>query len=83
MKVTSVRVRYIQSNRIFCIASVTLDNQLIINDIKVYLDNGEYVIRLPNTEYAEKNKQYSIVPKSDLFKLIKLAILDEIFKSNG
>ena len=39
MKVTSVKIRYIQNSHIFCIASVTLDNQLIINDIKIYRDN--------------------------------------------
>lgn len=54
MKVTSVKIRYIQNSHIFCIASVTLDNQLIINDIKIYRDNEEYVIRLPNSNSNRK-----------------------------
>lgn len=81
MKVTSVRIRYIKSNRILCIASVTLNNQLIINDIKVLNENNEYVIRLPNSEYAHANQQYSLVPQADLFFEIKSAIINKIQNS--
>lgn len=81
MKVTSVRLRYIKSNHILCIASVTLNNQLIINDIKVLNENNEYVIRLPNTEFAQKNQQYSLVPQADLYNDIKSAIINKIQNS--
>ena len=79
MKVTSVKIRYIQNSHIFCIASVTLDNQLIINDIKIYRDNEEYVIRLPNSRHAERNNQYSIVPNKELqtFVMNELKLIEK------
>ena len=36
MKVTSVRVRRIYGKGLYAIASVTIDGELTINDIKVY-----------------------------------------------
>ena len=78
MKVTSVKIRYIQNSHIFCIASVTLDNQLFINDIKIYRDNEEYVIRLPNSRHAERNNQYSIVPNKELFNSLYFSIINKI-----
>ncbi len=78
MKVTSIRMRYVQSSHILCIASITLDEQLIINDIRVYYIDKKYEIRLPNSEYAQKHNQYSIVLNKELFNSIKFQIINKI-----
>lgn len=79
MKVTSTRVRILQNNRVFAIASVTLDEQLIINDIMVYDIEGNLVIKMPNSEHSKSNQQYSLVAQKELFGKIKTAIMRKIF----
>jgi DNA-binding cell septation regulator SpoVG len=83
IEVTDVRVRLINSNHLLAIASVTLNNELIINDIKVNNENGNLRIKLPNSEFAKNNNQYSIIPQNDLFQKIKSAIIKEIVKVNS
>lgn len=78
MEITSIRMRYIQGNHIFGIASITLDDQLIINDIKIFRINKEYEIRLPNSEYAQKHNQYNIILNKELFESVKSKIVNEI-----
>ena len=43
MKVTSVRVRRIYGKGLYAIASVTIDGELTINDIKVYRKGAEEI----------------------------------------
>lgn len=76
--VTDVRIRHIQSNNIIAIASVTLNNELIINDINVINDNGTIIVKLPNSEFAKNNHQYSIIPQRQLFKKIKYEIIKKL-----
>lgn len=45
MDITSTRIRFINNSKYIAIASVTLDNELIINDIRVVAD-GKSDIRL-------------------------------------
>lgn len=45
MDITSARIRFINNSKYIAIASVTLDNELIINDIRV-VANGKSDIRL-------------------------------------
>lgn len=78
IKVTSTRVRMLNNNNLLAVASITLNEQLIINDIKVYFFGGVMSIKLPNTEYAKNNNQFSIVPESRLFSEIKASIIQEI-----
>lgn len=76
--VTDVRIRRINSNNIVAVASVTLNNELIINDIIVNKNNGGYQIKMPNSERAKSNNQFSIVPLSTLYKNIKSAIIKKM-----
>lgn len=78
INVTKVRLRQISSNNIIAIASVTLNEELIINDIRVCNENGHIQIKLPNSEYAKSNNQYSIIPQSTLFKKIRCAIINNL-----
>lgn len=76
--VTEVRIRRISSNNLIAIASVTLNDELIINDIYVSNVDGAIVVKMPNSEFATKNRQYSIVPQQKLFHKIKSAIIEKL-----
>lgn len=78
MKVTSTRVRLLKGKGISAIASVTIDNELIINDIRVYKKHGRLDIRLPNSDNAKRYGQYSIIPDEQLYKSIEKAIDEKI-----
>lgn len=78
MKVTSTRVRLIQGKGIYAIASVTIDYELIINDIKVYRDGKDINLLFPNSENAKQNNQFSIYADERFYKEIKDAVLEQI-----
>ena len=79
MDITSTRIRFINNSKY--IAIVTLDNELIINDIRVVAD-GKSDIRLifPCSERALARRQYNILPDSELYKRIKKAIFFKLKK---
>lgn len=81
MDITSARIRFINNSKYIAIASVTLDNELIINDIRV-VANGKSDIRLifPCSERALSRRQYNILPDSELYIRIKKAIFFELNK---
>lgn len=76
--VTDVRIRKIKNNNLIAIASITLNNELIINDINVSYVDGVINIKLPNSEFAKSNRQYSIIPQRKLFHKIKKAIIEKL-----
>lgn len=78
MEITSIRTRKINSNNLIAIASVTLDDEIIINDIKVFFFDGVISIVYPNTERAEHLNQKNIIVNSDLHNKIKSAIIEQI-----
>ncbi|MCH5297399.1 MAG: septation protein SpoVG family protein [Ruminococcus sp.] len=78
MEITSIRTRQINSNNLLAIASVTLDDEIIINDIKVFFSDGVISIVYPNTERAKQLKQKNIIVNNDLHNKIKLAIIEQI-----
>lgn len=80
MKVTSTRVRIIGGDGIYAIASVTIDNELTINDIKVERHGDQISVLLPKTEIARRNHQYTIHADQKLYKEIKAEIFKEIAK---
>lgn len=81
MKITSTRVRIIGGQGIYAVASVTLDNELIINDIIVRRIGSNLTIKLPNTENAKRNSQLTIITDQKLFKEIKAKITQKIAES--
>lgn len=81
--VTSVNFRRIKGNKLLGIASVTLNNELIINDIKVILSDGKIILSLPNSEYAKTNNQSSIILEKDLYSRVKYAIIKKINQQEG
>lgn len=76
MKITSVRVRAITSNKYIAIASITLDDELIINDIRVSYVNGTYQLTFPNSARAQRYGQYSILPYEAFYVKAKEKIVD-------
>lgn len=66
MNITKVNVRKANSknNELKAIASIVIDNELAINDIKLYESNGVYSIEFPNTEKAASLGKYNIAPLS-------------------
>ncbi len=80
MKVTSVKIRQIKSNRLIAIASIALDDEMIINDIKVIFDYGDYKLDFPNSEYAAANNQKNIVLTQQIYNHIKYSIIRELKK---
>ena len=81
MKVTSTRVRIIGGQGIYAVASVTIDNELIINDIIVRRNGNDITVKLPNTENAKRNSQLTIITDKKLFKDIKAKIIQKIAES--
>lgn len=81
MKVTSTRVRIIGGQGIYAVASVTIDNELTINDIIVRRNGNDITVKLPNTENAKRNSQLTIITGQKLFKEIKAKIIQKIAES--
>ena len=78
MQVTSTRVRLLRGKGIYAIASVTIDYELTINDIKVFRQGADFNLRFPNTENAKQNNQFSIHADEHIYKEIKAAVLRHI-----
>ena len=81
MQVTSTRVRIIGGQGIYAVASVTIDNELTINDIIVRRNGNDITVKLPNTENAKRNSQLTIITDQKLFKEIKAKIIQKIAES--
>lgn len=80
MKITEVKVRASSSlDKTFeGIASINIDNELIINDIKIFNNDGEYSIEFPNTSKATALKRQNIVPTSyEVRKYISTLVIQE------
>ena len=75
---TSTRVRLLRGKGIYAIASVTIDYELTINDIKVFRQGADFNLRFPNTENAKQNNQFSIHADEHIYKEIKAAVLRQI-----
>lgn len=73
MDVTNVRLRMINKKRLRAIASVTLDNEINIDDIKIIRAKNRMCIM-----YAQNDAgQYIVVPTNpDTSRKIETAILD-------
>ena len=82
MKVTKTRVRLLGGDGIYAIASVTIDNELTINDIIVRRNGNDITVKLPNTENAKRNSQLTIITDQKLFKDIKAKIIQKIAESS-
>lgn len=60
------------------IASINIDNELIINDIKIFNNEGDYSIEFPNTSRAIALNKHNIVPTSyAVRKYISTLIIQE------
>lgn len=62
MNITDVKVRKAPKHTPFAgIASITIDNELIINDIKIYSREDGYKIVFPNNSIAKQHGKRNIV----------------------
>lgn len=88
MTITSIRVKKNNSGSILGVASIQLDNCLVIHDIKIIENNGKRLLSFPskeikryvmeNGEYSETNSYMDIVhPSNSEFRQY---LQDEILK---
>lgn len=67
MKITEIKIRQIEGfSRLKAVASITLDHQLIINDIKVLESENRCFIEFPRNSFAEFHNIENIIPTSKL-----------------
>lgn len=84
MNITDVKVRLSPKNPnpyYIGIASITIDNELVINDIKIYRSkySSEYKIRFPNNAITERHGKKNIVPLSaDIWSQITKSIAEKV-----
>lgn len=67
MEITNVRVRMVRNKpRLKAVASITLDNSLILNDIRIVQTKERLCVEFPRNPYAsDANKiEYVVVPLS-------------------
>jgi stage V sporulation protein G len=67
MEITKVRIRVIKGKpRLKAVASITLDGDLIINDIKVIQTEERLCVEFPQNPYAQdrNHTQHIVVPTS-------------------
>lgn len=79
MKISEVKVTLCNSPPIIAIASITIDNALAINDIRVIKKNNSCYIQFPNHPTTEAHGKHNIVPLTNEVRLqIQNAILQEV-----
>lgn len=80
MKISNIQIRpkrYRKGSNIKAIASVVIDDSLIINDIQLISVDGKYHLKFPSTKVAEKIGQESVVPTNNsVRKTITKAVVD-------
>ncbi len=67
MQITQVRIRVIRDKpRLKAVASITLDGELILNDIKIIQSEERLFVEFPKNPYVQdkSRNQYIIVPTS-------------------
>ena len=66
MKITEVKLRIPEKKylRLRAIASITIDNELIINDIRLISEGSKYFIDFPRSAYAQMAQLQTIAPLS-------------------
>lgn len=81
MKITEIKIKQIEGfSRLKAVASITLDHQLIINDIKVLESENRCFIEFPRNSFAEFHNIENIVPTSELRKDFENQIM-EVFQA--
>ncbi len=87
MNITSVKVRSSPATSAsIAVASITIDDELIINDIKVYFNQSTntYRIVFPNNSIAQQHGKKNIVLRSyNIRQQITDRIIEEFRKSKG
>lgn len=85
MKITDIKLRAVTSSRfpdLKFIAAITFDNELIINDIRVYKRaDGTYKMKLPNHPIAAEHGSRTITTTTaEAYNKIKSIIVEKIKK---
>lgn len=78
MKITEIRIRKIEnSNKLRAVASVTLDNEFVVHDIKIIEGDKGVFIAMPSRKIGENNFADIAHPiKSETRALFQQQILD-------
>lgn len=83
MVITKVKIRLMDKPRLKAIASITFDNELTINDIKVIKTGKRLCAEFPKHQFAKNNNLEYIVPlNKNVRRMIESKILDEYDNEN-
>ena len=85
MQITKVRIKLIPDKaRLKAIASITLDNELVINDIKIIQTGKRLCAEFPKHQFAKNNNLEYIVPLNQVIReIIESKILGEYNRVSG
>ena len=73
MQITKVRIKLIPDKaRLKAIASITLDNELVINDIKVIQTGKRLCAEFPKHQFAKNNNLEYIVPLNQVTDMMEV-----------
>jgi stage V sporulation protein G len=77
MKITKVKIKPVpDKKRLKAMASITLDNELIINDIKIIQTTDRLCAEFPKPDISQNNHREYIVPLNcKVRKLLESSIL--------
>lgn len=77
MQITDIKIRRIEGfSRLKAIASITLDKELIINDIKVLESKNRCFIEFPKNSFAKTHNRENIIPTSELRTTLENKIME-------
>ena len=84
MEITDIKVKQLQGYpRLKAIVSITLDDQLIINDIRLIETGNKTVIDFPKDTFARIHNKESFVPVPELRKTLEAAAVRAYQESIG
>ena len=84
MEITDIKVKPLQGYpRLTAIVSITLDDQLIINDIRLIETGNKTVIDFPKDTFARIHNKESFVPVPELRKTLEAAAVRAYQESIG
>ena len=77
LQITDIKIRRIEGfSRLKAIASITLDKELIINDIKVLESKNRCFIEFPKNSFAKTHNRENIIPTSELRTTLENKIME-------
>lgn len=84
MKITDIRVRIVNNNndKLKAVASITIDDEIVVHDIKVINGKDGYFLSMPSRKTSEGEFKDIVHPiKTEVREMLKEKILAEYEKA--